>query len=78
MHRTQILLEDEQYEELKRESLATGESLSTTIRVCVEQRLVCARQDPLLDLFGRIERASDTAPSDLGERHDHYRYTEKS
>ena len=37
-----------------------------------------ARQDPLLELVGRIVSADDPAPSDLGERHDHYLYAKKS
>ena len=78
MRRTQILLEEEQYEELKKESLTTGESLSAIIRSCVAQHLDAARQDPLLDLVGSIKQAGDPAPPDLGERHDHYLYSEKS
>jgi len=77
MHRTQIMLENEQYEELKKESLITGESLSAIIRGCVAQHLDSATQDPLLDLVGRIESADDPAPSDLSERHDHYLYAKK-
>jgi hypothetical protein len=76
MHRTQILLEDKQYEELRKESLITGKSLSAIIRDCVAQHLDTARHDPLLDLVGSVERADDPAPSDLGERHDHYLYSE--
>lgn len=76
MHRTQILLEEEQYEGLKKESRTTGESLSAIIRRCIAHHLDAARQDPLLDLVGSIEKAGDPAPSDLGERHDRYLDTE--
>jgi hypothetical protein len=76
VHRTQILLEDEQYKELKKESQTTGESLSAIIRGCVTEHLRAARQDPLLDLVGSVASEGDAAPSDLGEHHDDYLYSE--
>ena len=72
MHRTQILLEEQQYKALKNESLLTGKSLSMIIRACVTDHLDATRHDPLLDLVGVIESAGDPAPTDLGDRHDHY------
>ena len=37
MHRTQILLEDEQYERLKRESARTGKSIGELVRTAVDK-----------------------------------------
>ena len=77
MHRTQILLEDQQYKALKNESMITGKSLSAIIRGCVVQHLDATRHDPLLDLVGSIESGSDPAPADLSEHHDRYLYAKK-
>ena len=77
MHRTQILLEEQQYEALKNESLLSGKSLSKIIRNCVSQHLAATRHDPLLELVGSIDEAGDPGPDDLSEGHDQYLYAEK-
>jgi len=74
MVRTQILLAEEQYRELKAEAAATGRSLSALIRACVDAHLAAVEEDPLLDLVGSIPAAGDRAPVDLAERHDAYLY----
>jgi hypothetical protein len=74
MVRTQILLDESQYRELKAEAEATGKSLSAIIRDCGDAHLAAAEEDPLLDLVGSIPATGDNAPADLAERHDAYLY----
>lgn len=38
MHRTQILLENEQYERLKRESARTGKSIGELVRTALDEK----------------------------------------
>ncbi len=44
MHRTQILLEDEQYERLRDESARTGRSIGELVRLAIDRSL--RRPDP--------------------------------
>lgn len=59
MHRTQILLEDVQYERLKDEAARTGRSIGDLVRAAVEQVYLSARTQDLLqaldESFGAAE-----------------------
>lgn len=74
MRRTQILLEESQYRELKREALATGKALSEIVRECLASHLAESERDPLFDLVGYIRAENDRAPADMAKRHDAYLY----
>jgi predicted DNA-binding protein len=56
MHRTQILLEDEQYERLKAESERSGRSLGALVRTAVDE-VYGDRQD-VADLLEAIDAAA--------------------
>lgn len=77
MKRTQILLEDSQYRQLKDEAQATGKSLSELVRICVASHLTEREKDPLFDLVGYLSAKEDKAPVDLAQRHDAYLYGDK-
>ncbi|MGF1663799.1 MAG: ribbon-helix-helix protein, CopG family [Kineosporiaceae bacterium] len=59
MHRTQILLEDAQYERLKDEAARTGRSIGDLVRTAVEQVYLSARTQEFLqaldESFGAAE-----------------------
>lgn len=74
MRRTQILLKESQYRDLKRESLATGKPLSEIVRECLASHLAESERDPLFDLIGSVRAADDPAPADMAKRHDAYIY----
>lgn len=77
MKRTQILLEDDQYLQLKDEVLATGKSLSEIVRESIASHLSGRENDPLFDIIGSVREKEDPAPADLGEQHDKYLYGEE-
>lgn len=56
MHRTQVLLEDDQYQRLKAEAGRTGRSIGDLVRSAVDRVYLSARQDELVraldDSFG--------------------------
>ena len=72
MHRTQLLLEEWQYEELKVMSEREGRSISELVREMVSERLGRRgfRSTALADLAGLVKEG----PADLGENHDYYLY----
>lgn len=47
MHRTQILLEDAQYQRLREESARTGRSIGELVRVAVERLYRSSRADEI-------------------------------
>jgi len=77
MKRTQILLEDSQYLQLKDEVSATGKSLSEILRNSIASHLKEREHDPLFDMIGAVQAKKDPAPADLGAQHDTYLYGEK-
>lgn len=72
MHRTQISLEDEQYQALLRESRQRRLSLSAIIRELVRDRLVVksARKNPLDGLAGIGEGTGEP----VGKDHNRFLY----
>jgi hypothetical protein len=72
MHRTQLLLEEWQFEELKVMAEREGRSISDLVREIVSERLGKRgmRSTTLDDLAGLVREG----PADLGENHDHYLY----
>ncbi len=77
MKRTQILLEEAQYLQLKDEVSATGKSLSEIVRDSIASHLREREKDPLFDIVGSVKSQKDPAPADLGAQHDQYLYGEK-
>jgi len=77
MKRTQILLEESQYLQLKDEVSATGKSLSEIVRNAIAVHLRERENDPLFDIIGAVRSQEDPAPADLGAQHDQYLYGEK-
>ena len=60
MHRTQILLEDEQYELLKKESVRTGKSIGELVRSAVDKQYSDAdRRERLRQAFRDAAGAAD-------------------
>lgn len=59
MHRTQILLEDEQYERLKAEAARTGRSIGELVRDAVDTVFRRARQEEMLEAFDEAFGAAD-------------------
>lgn len=74
MKRTQILLEESQYIQLKDEVSATGKSLSEIVREAIDSHLRERENDPLFDIVGSVRAKEDPAPADLGAQHDKYLY----
>jgi hypothetical protein len=72
MHRTQLLLEEWQYEELKAMAEQTGRSMSDVLRGLITAQLGPrrSRSKGVADLAGMVK----DGPSDLGTNHDHYLY----
>jgi len=77
MKRTQILLEDSQYLQLKDEVSATGKSLSAIVRDSIASHLMEREKDPLFAIIGFVQAKKDPAPADLGAQHDKYLYGAK-
>ncbi|MFQ5544200.1 MAG: hypothetical protein ACE5FY_07620 [Nitrospiria bacterium] len=77
MKRTQILLEESQYIQLKDEVSATGKSLSEIVREAIDSHLRERENDPLFDIVGSVLAKEDPAPADLGAQHDKYLYGEQ-
>lgn len=63
MHRTQIMLADEQYEELERESARTGRSIGDLVRNAVDDRYGAGRRERLLQAIR--ESAGSARPDDF-------------
>ncbi len=74
MHRTQILLDDWQYEVLKSRSEREGRSLSSLVREILEDGL--GKKSRSRDPLERIEGVADEA-ADYGRRHDEPLYRKK-
>ncbi len=72
MHRTQILLDEWQYDALKARARGRGRSLSDLVREIVAAHLGGAGRGPADRLRG-IEGVAE-GPSDLAGRHDGYLY----
>ena len=72
MHRTQLLLEEWQYEELKAMAEQSGRSISDVVRVVLTAHFQSRRPraEGLADLAGLVKEG----PSDIGENHDKYLY----
>ena len=74
MHRTQLLLENWQYEALRARAEREGRSLSAVLRAILTEHLGSdggRRSRRLADIEGVAE-----GPPDLGRRHDGYLYEE--
>ena len=69
MHRTQISLEEWQYEALRAQAEREGRSLAALIREILTKHLEPGARSRL----GRIEGVAE-GPSDLGRHHDRYLY----
>ncbi len=73
MRRTQVQLEEAQYEQIRRMAAREGVSISAAIRRLLDRGMAAgeakgpAGAKALLALAGIAE-----GPSDLGRRHDHY------
>jgi predicted CopG family antitoxin len=63
MHRTQIMLEDEQYERLKKESSRTGRSIGELVRSAVDKEYGTAYRERLRQAFR--EAAGSADPEDF-------------
>ena len=73
MHRSQIMLEEEQYRFLADEARRKGKPISALLREWIAQRIRAQRQlpldqDPLWDMVG----IAHGGPAKLSEEHDHY------
>ena len=69
MHRTQISLEEWQYEALRAQAEREGRSLAALIREILTERLKPGARSRL----GEIEGVAE-GPPDLGRNHDRYLY----
>lgn len=69
MHRTQISLEEWQYEALRAQAEREGRSLAALIREIVAKHLGPGRRSRLEEIEGVAE-----GPPDLGQHHDRYLY----
>jgi len=69
MHRTQILLEEWQYEALRAQAERDGRSLAALIREVLTRHLKPGARTRLEEIEGVAE-----GPPDLGRHHDHYLY----
>jgi hypothetical protein len=73
MHRSQVMLEEEQYRFLADEAKRKGKSISALLREWIDQRIRAQRQspleqDPLWDMIGIARGGSDK----ISEDHDRY------
>jgi hypothetical protein len=66
MHRTQILLEDEQYQRLKQESARTGRSIGDLVRAAVDDKYGDGYRERLRKAFA--ESAGSAHPDDFDGR----------
>jgi Ribbon-helix-helix protein, copG family len=63
MHRTQILLEDEQYERLKKESARSGRSIGDLVRTAVDDKYGAGYRERLRKAIH--ESAGSARPDDF-------------
>jgi predicted DNA-binding ribbon-helix-helix protein len=69
MHRTQISLEEWQYESLRAQAEREGRSLAALIREILTKHLKPSARSRLREIEGVAE-----GPPDLGRHHDRYLY----
>ena len=75
MHRTQIMLEEDQYEVLRERARQDGKSLGQVIRELLRTGLEVTGADREASGNGlRTLRGVFNAPGDAGRYHDHYLY----
>lgn len=72
MHRTQLMLEEWQYEALRGRAESEGRSISDLVRDILKAHL----KQPQRGRLSRIEGVAE-GPSDLAREHDRYLYGEE-
>lgn len=79
MHRTQISLEKDQYELLRREARRRGVSLSALLRELVERRYPRrgSKRRPADDALAKIKGIGSGSGEAVGRRHDEFLYGRK-
>jgi hypothetical protein len=76
MHRSQILLEEWQYQYLRDEARREGKSISQIVRELITERMESRRgealqDDPFFDIIGMVSSGDGR----VAEEHDKYIYT---
>jgi hypothetical protein len=73
MHRSQIMLKEDQHAYLVSEAQRQGKSISQIVRELIDEHMVRSRDlenDPFFDIIGMVEGDDPDAAID----HDHYIY----